>query len=183
MRDSVHDFSMDMVLPDLNVSGKSGLFKALGEEVSKVTGVDKEAFIKDLWMEDSLVSSGIGGGVAIHHTKSANLTDSFSVFVRLKEPIEYGTVDGEPVDLVCVVVSPSDDKLSNLLRISRISRMFGKFSYRTMLRRAKSVEEMRSILMNIKKQMSASVLSSVSAREAVVSSPFTELSSHRQSGA
>src|SRR3546814_13605147 len=57
---------------------------------------------------ERLGSTGFGGGVAIPHAKLDDLASMCAVVVLLEEPIQFDAVDGLPVDVVFVLLSPSD---------------------------------------------------------------------------
>ena len=57
---------------------------------------------------EKLGSTGFGGGVAIPHAKIDGLARVVGGFVRLAQPVDFDAVDGLPVDLVFVLLSPAD---------------------------------------------------------------------------
>jgi PTS system nitrogen regulatory IIA component len=67
----------------------------------------------------------MGRGIAIPHGKLAGIDRIYCLFARLEEPIDFDSLDGEPVDLVFLLLAPEDagaDHLKALARISRIIR-------------------------------------------------------------
>jgi PTS system nitrogen regulatory IIA component len=71
---------------------------------------------------EELGSTGIGGGVAIPHARLAGLNRPFGMLARLDQPIEFYAVDGEPVDLVFLLLAPTGpagDQLNALACIAR----------------------------------------------------------------
>src|SRR5262245_49862206 len=52
---------------------------------------------------ETLGSTGIGKGLAIPHAKSDDVTDAVVVIGRLPTPIDWSAIDGEPVNLVCLI--------------------------------------------------------------------------------
>ena len=67
----------------------------------------------------------MGSGIAIPHGKLPNLEKLFGCFARLENPIEFDSVDNEPVDLIFLLLAPESagaDHLKALARISRILR-------------------------------------------------------------
>ncbi len=74
---------------------------------------------------ERLGSTGLGRGVAIPHVKLKSLTGIVTLFARLAKPIDFESQDGEPVDLIFLLLAPDHaggDHLKALARISRLVR-------------------------------------------------------------
>lgn len=76
-----------------------------------------EDFKRDLYLREAEGQTGIGNGVAIPHGKSLAVKDTCISVIKLREPIEWETLDGEPVRvLICFAVNEAD-KTSTFLRM------------------------------------------------------------------
>src|SRR5687768_11275511 len=53
-------------------------------------------------------STGVGLGVAVPHARLTGLERMRAVFLRLEHPVEFDSVDDQPVDLVFVLFAPAD---------------------------------------------------------------------------
>ena len=89
----------DRVIVGLKTSSKSHLFAELARRAATATGLPQKRIIDLLEGRESLGSTGIGAGIAIPHAQVAALDQFFCLFARLDRPIDYGAIDGRPVDL------------------------------------------------------------------------------------
>ena len=86
-------------------------------------GVDPAAILASLTEREQLGSTGFGQGVAIPHGKIEGLTRIYGLFARLAEPVDYKAIDGRPVDLVFLLLSPPDAGAEHLKALAAISRV------------------------------------------------------------
>ena len=68
-------------------------------------------------------STGFGQGVAIPHGKIEGLSRIYGLFVRLAEPVDYKAIDGRPVDIIFLLLSPPDAGAEHLKALAAISRV------------------------------------------------------------
>src|SRR3546814_4767509 len=92
----------------LSVNSKKQLFQRLSLIAAAAYGLDEQMVSERLLERERLGSTGFGGGVAIPHAKLDDLASMCAVVVLLEEPIPFDAVDGLPVDVVFVLLSPSD---------------------------------------------------------------------------
>jgi len=115
----------DSVLFGAGIRSKTDLFKLLADHTSRRLGKSSETVLAALETREALASTGIGGGIAVPHGKLPGLPGVVAVFVRLPQPVEFGSVDDEPVDLVMMLLAPQGagaDHLKALARVARILR-------------------------------------------------------------
>jgi PTS system nitrogen regulatory IIA component len=112
----------EAVLFDASALGKKPLFALLATTLARQTGVAARAIAEGLTEREKLGSTGFGGGVAIPHARADGLTQVTCVFARLQQPIDYGAVDGLPVDLVMALLSPPTAGADHLKALARVSR-------------------------------------------------------------
>ena len=113
------------VIAALAVPNKKTLFLQLGALAERVHGVDQTLVIERLTERERLGSTGFGGGVAIPHGKIDGLDHVVGIFARLAQPVDFAAIDEEPVDLVFMLLSPTDagaDHLKALAQVSRVLR-------------------------------------------------------------
>lgn len=106
----------------LAVPNKKALFQQLAAMAGKQVGVDPRIVVDRLVDRERLGSTGFGGGVAIPHAKLDGLDRVVGLFVRLATPIDFNAVDDMPVDLVFLLLSPSDSGVEHLKALARVSR-------------------------------------------------------------
>jgi nitrogen PTS system EIIA component len=113
------------VLPHVKAQSKKALLQDLAQSMAKIVAVDQRIIFETLLTREKLGSTGLGQGIAIPHGRIAGINRVYGLFARLAAPIAFESVDGNPVDLVFVLLAPEHagaDHLTALARISRILR-------------------------------------------------------------
>ena len=70
------------------------------------TGLDERAIFEALLQRERLGSTGIGDGIAIPHGKLPELDRLFGLVARLEKPIDFEALDGQPVDILFLLLAP-----------------------------------------------------------------------------
>jgi PTS system nitrogen regulatory IIA component len=136
----------DAVDAGLPASNKKGLFHQLALAAARRTGLDSKTIAQSLSDRERLGSTGFGGGVAIPHGKIEGLDKVFGYFARLAAPLDYQAVDGMPVDLVVLLLSPPDAGADHLKALAGVSRMLRDRQAVAKLRGARSKDAIFAIL-------------------------------------
>jgi nitrogen PTS system EIIA component len=126
--------SPDSVLPSLKAKTKKQLLQELASRAARITGLPERGIFDVLLQRERLGSTGLGQGIAIPHGKIAGLKGIVGIFARLAEPIDFDAVDGEPVDIVFLLLAPEGAGADHLKALARISRL---------LREGSAVEKLR----------------------------------------
>ena len=135
------------VVADIHCSSKSDLLTRLSLIAAENYPLDAAAVHDGLIERERLGPTGFGGGTAIPHCKVIGIDTPVAIFVRLAKPVDYHAVDDEPVDLVCALVSPSQDGASHLRALAEISRLFRDEKFRNQLRGAADADAIFALLM------------------------------------
>ena len=117
--------NQNCVATSLNATSKKQALHELARKAAEYTGIEERAIFDVLLERERLGTTGVGSGIAIPHGKLPNLEKLFGCFARLENPIEFDSVDNEPVDLIFLLLAPESagaDHLKALARISRILR-------------------------------------------------------------
>jgi nitrogen PTS system EIIA component len=102
---------------------KPRLLLDLAGRAATALGLDSSRLEAALLRREDLGSTGLGGGIAIPHTRMPGVQKPFSVLALLHTPIQFDAIDGQPVDIVFLLVAPDNsDALKALAGISRILR-------------------------------------------------------------
>lgn len=125
----------EAVMPSLKVKNKKQLLTELSAQASRISCLQERDIFDVLLQRERLGSTGLGQGVAIPHGKFAGLTQIVGVFARLADPIDFDSVDGEPVDIVFLLLAPVGAGADHLKALARISRL---------LREGAAVEKLRA---------------------------------------
>ncbi len=139
----------DAIKPALPATTKRGLFGLLAQVAGPRLGIDPAEITAALSERERLGSTGFGGGVAIPHGKLAGLTRIYAVVARLPEAIDYKAIDGVPVDLVFLLLSPPDAGAEHLKALAAISRAIRHGPTCAKLRGAKSRDALAAVLMGV----------------------------------
>jgi PTS system nitrogen regulatory IIA component len=98
--------SPEAVLPSLKTKSKKQLLQELSARAARIAGLPERDIFDVLWQREQLGSTGLGQGVAIPHGKLAGLKQIVGLFALLAEPVAFDAVDGEPVDIVFLLLTP-----------------------------------------------------------------------------
>jgi len=117
--------SEESVLVCTDITTKRDVLQKLSEKVSELTGQPAAEVFEALNDRESLGSTGLGNGIAVPHGKFAALKGVMAVFMKLSRPVEFDSVDDQPVDIVMMLLAPlgaGADHLKALARVARILR-------------------------------------------------------------
>jgi PTS system nitrogen regulatory IIA component len=135
--------------PSLAAANKRALFHALGQIAGPRLHLDLGELVSALVERERLGSTGFGNGVAIPHGKVAGLRRIYGLLVHLAEPIDYKAIDGAPVDLVFLLLSPPDSGADHLKALAAISRVVRHAPTIEKLRGARSKDALTAVLMGV----------------------------------
>ena len=116
---------IDAILPRLKTANKKQALQEMAAKAAALTGRDERDIFETLMQREKLGSTGVGHGVAIPHGKLPGLERLVGVFALLDKPIDFDSLDGEPVDVVFLLLAPESagaDHLKALARIARVLR-------------------------------------------------------------
>ena len=134
------------ILPAVKAQGKKQLLQELSQTMGKLLAVDQRIIFETLLQREKLGSTGIGQGIAIPHGKLPSITRVYGLLARLVTPIEYEALDGEPVDLVFVLLAPEHAGADHLKALARISRLLREQDKVAKLRGTATAEGLYAIL-------------------------------------
>lgn len=134
------------VVAGLKIKSKKQLLNELALRGAVVTQLPERRIFETLVERERLGTTGVGQGVAIPHGRLADLKSIHGVFARLDAPIEYDSVDKQPVDLVFMLLAPEGAGADHLKALARVSRLLRNQSACEKLRAAKSAEALYAIL-------------------------------------
>ncbi len=103
-------------------SSKKRLFMDLGDIAASAYGLNAEEIVDALLERESLGPTGVGNGVALPHARMPDLEEVVGVFVRLENPVDFDSVDRQPVDLVFGLFAPKEAGVEHLKALALVSR-------------------------------------------------------------
>jgi PTS system nitrogen regulatory IIA component len=146
MTDLSEILSSEAIDENLVAANKKALFQQLAANASRQTGIPAKDIAASLNAREKLGSTGFGSGSAIPHGKIEGLNQVVGAFARLSQPIDFGAVDGLPVDLVFLLLSPPDAGADHLKALASVSRAFRDRQTLAKLRGARSRDALYALL-------------------------------------
>lgn len=132
----------ETVFSQLEVKNKKELISVMVDALRDQIGPQHVEEVKNAVMErEKIMSTGVGKGLGIPHCKTKAIEESLAAFALLKEPLEFDSIDGEPVRMVFLLVSPDARNSLHIKLLSRISRLMNSGSFREQILSCKTSEE------------------------------------------
>ena len=107
---------------------------------------DRDRVLQAVLAREENRTTGIGGGLAIPHGKCGEVKRLVVALGRCAQDVDFNSIDGKPVRLLILLVSPMDQTGPHIQALARISRLMGVKSLRNRLCAAASPEEMFQII-------------------------------------
>lgn len=136
----------ELITTELPVADKNLVIDAmlkLIENDPRVTDFQKVR--QSVFDREKVMSTGVGKNFAIPHGKTDSITDLIIAFGKSDEPINYSSLDGQPVYLVLLMVGKENNVSFNIKILSRVSRMMSNDQFREKLRLATNTDEIRLV--------------------------------------
>lgn len=115
--------ALPAVFPALRVSSKKQALQELAARAAEILKRDEREIFETLNQRERLGSTGVGNGIAIPHGKLPKMDTLFGMFARLEKPVDFEALDGEPVDLVFLLLAPEAAGADHLKALARVARL------------------------------------------------------------
>jgi nitrogen PTS system EIIA component len=133
----IADFlSPNDLMIDVAAANKQKLLSALARKAGSIFDVQPALVLAELQKREGLGSTGVGGGVALPHARFHQVGKPTGVLARLRKPIDFEAVDGEPVDIVFLLLLPEAPDGEQLGALASIARKLRKPEITAALREA-----------------------------------------------
>ena len=129
--------SPDAIIASLKVNSKKQALQEISERAAVVSGLSSRQVFDTVLQRERLGSTGVGSGIAIPHGKLQSVKRIFAVFARLDRPIDFESVDGAPVDIICMLIAPESAGADHLKALARVARVLRDPGFVARLRSAK----------------------------------------------
>ena len=136
----------DAVLPALKAQSRKQLLQELAARSHGLTRISERRIFETLVERERLGTTGVGAGIAIPHGRMTEVKTIIGIFARLENAIDYEAVDSQPVDLIFMLLAPTDAGAEHLRALARAARVFRQERVRTALRDAQTNEAVLAIL-------------------------------------
>ena len=121
------------ILLDLDAGSKASLVDAVGALFESHHGLSRRLIVDSLLAREKLGSTGLGQGIAIPHGRIKGLKEALGAIVRMKQPIPFDSPDGQPVNLIFVLLVPDRATDLHLQILSELAQMFSDKPFREQL--------------------------------------------------
>jgi nitrogen PTS system EIIA component len=134
------------VVPALRVNNKKQALQELAARAAAMCGRSEREVLEVLMQRERLGSTGIGSGIAIPHGKLAKLDRLFGAFARLERPVDFEALDGQPVDLMFLLLAPEGAGADHLKALARVARLLRDPEIARKLRESRDAEAIYAVL-------------------------------------
>jgi PTS system nitrogen regulatory IIA component len=134
------------VIPALRVNSKKQALQELAAKAAELCGQNEKVIFEILLQREKLGSTGVGNGIAIPHGKLPKLSKLFGLFARLERPIDFEALDGQPVDLVFLLLAPEGAGADHLKALARVARLLRDSEVARKLRQSRDAEAIYAVL-------------------------------------
>ncbi len=136
----------DRVIADLRAGSKKQLLSELSRVAGEVADLHERQIFDVLVERERLGSTGLGHGIAIPHGRIAGLSRVYEIFARVHTPVDFESLDNQPVDLIYLLLAPAEAGADHLKALARVSRLLRDAPTCAKLRGSDSVAALTSVL-------------------------------------
>ena len=119
----IADFlSPDDTLCDVRAADKDRLLRELTGRAANALRLDAAVLADAIAQRERIGSTGMGDGIAIPHARIAGLSKPYGLLARLRRAIDFAAIDGQPVDIVFLLLLPSTAQGEQLTALASVAR-------------------------------------------------------------
>lgn len=135
---AVSGVCLDRVVLGLRAGGKAQVLEALARQAGAHLELDAATILAAILARERLGSTGLGRGFALPHVRLADVQAPVGFLVRLAHPIDFDAIDGQPVDIVYLLLMPLAEDGANIAALASVSRTMRSPATLTRIRTASS---------------------------------------------
>jgi PTS system nitrogen regulatory IIA component len=124
---------IENILVDTESTSKKRVFERVGILFENTRQIGRSQVFDSLFAREKLGSTGLGQGVAIPHGRIKNLRDAVAAFVKTQTTIPFDAPDGQPVNLIFVLLVPERATDTHLQLLGELAQMFSDKNFRDQL--------------------------------------------------
>ncbi len=130
----------DLFEPSLKHSTPHDAIFELTRIAAQETGLETEMIFEAVWEREQVIGTALGGGIAVPHARMLEITSPIVVLGRSEDGIDFNAMDGAPVQLVFLLLTPNNDHGAQLQILADIARIFTNKNARTEAFKAQDYE-------------------------------------------
>lgn len=130
----------------VSAANKKKVLAVIAEIAARNFHLDAGDVLEALSEREAAGSTGVGYGVAVPHARLEGLQRMRGIFVRLEQPVEFESVDDQPVDLLFALFAPKNAGAEHLRALARVSRVMRQSDLREQLRKARTADALHALL-------------------------------------
>jgi PTS system nitrogen regulatory IIA component len=134
------------IIPALKVTSKKQVLAELASKAADLSGQNERTILEILQQREKLGSTGVGNGIAIPHGKLPKLGKLFGLFARLERPVDFEALDGQPVDLIFLLLAPEAAGADHLKALARVARLLRDPEVARKLRDSRDADALYAVL-------------------------------------
>lgn len=134
------------VMATVRATGKKQLIQDIAQKAGELLARPDREIFETLLQRERLGSTGVGNGIAIPHGKLPKLDRMFGLFARLEKPVDFESLDGQPVDLIFLLLAPESAGADHLKALARVARLLRDPEVADRLRAARDQEALYAVL-------------------------------------
>lgn len=135
-----------VVLAGLKAASKEKCLDLLSHRAAEATGVGSDVIAMALKRREALGSTGIGGGIAMPHAPVPGLSTPFGLLACLAKPVAFEAVDGAPVDIICLILTPEAGPGQHLNALACVARRLQRQEVCEAIRGARQPQDVHAAL-------------------------------------
>jgi nitrogen PTS system EIIA component len=139
----------EAILVDLKATAKEEAIREIVwslHAAGRLAEADLEGVARAILNREELGSTGIGQGVAVPHTRHPKVDRLVGTVALSRQGVDFAALDGEPVDILFLLVSPPNQPGDHLRALENISRHLKDERFVSFLRQAKTREQVADLL-------------------------------------
>ena len=134
-------------LSDQSLLSKKRVFERAAEAMGGSLNLSSETIYRALLAREKLGSTAIGEGIAIPHCRINDCAVPAGCLVTLQEPIDFGSADGQDVDIIFVLLVPEEATEVHLKLLAAVARSFSHAEVRDRVRQTQDPEALKQLLL------------------------------------
>ena len=127
---------------------KKRVLELIGNLIAQHTQLDADAIYASLIAREKLGSTGFGNGIAIPHCRLEQCTEAVGALLQLESSIDFDSLDGDPVDLIFVLLVPHEATEQHLQILKTLAEKLDQQELREALRQAPDAHALYQVMVN-----------------------------------